>query len=640
MPEAEYEGGGREQFGPALASGGLGTVHKSLPPGDGSRYEPHIGKVFHEDALRDLTLQERRAYLNQVHDSLRLVLTTHNPVKQHPYWSQLFAWPDKIIVRFGGIPKLGVRAPFSPLSGLEKPMDWLGRGYQLMQPEERGWWIGRVAIAVKLARVMHLLQQKTLVHTDLSPRNIFGDVFSGEMTLIDCDGIISPQTPLVQTALGSPYYTAPELLMPRELREQLGIEKKATFNTDNHALAVLLYQLLLYRHPLQGPKRHPQADIVEQDEEDRWKFAEGATYIENQFDTSNRPQKGLIVSAATLGDQVKTLFDRAFIAGLRPGSQGQRPYAADWEDALTRLYDRIVPCPNPGCAQRFFAAPDKPGQPIKCSLCGEELRGPYSVPYLRLLHYDGNRFVDDNYLVVGWPGRVLHEWHLATHVSPTPESGHVYDPTPVAHFEYDRDEDTWYLRNVRMDRLLLANPRSVVPIGGLVPLEHGMTMWLSGAGTSRLARVEMSATTPGAPDEPIYALPNLMTANNAPWPTIEATPQDKQWTVMSPITLKPYSYSYSTVSEEPPIPEPKDEPPHRGGYIARVPVYGLLFGALVGILAFIIRLFLAPDAPLVWIAGAAVIGGVLSMLLSIPVTRAQWRNDYAQWKARRDFFQP
>lgn len=624
MPEAIYDDGQRENFGSAHASGGLGVVHISVD-------HTHIAKLLKEEDLTHSTQQQRHEYQarrHQLRQSLPLVMTRYNPVKQHPYWSQLLAWPDKLIVRFDGRPALGVRAPFSPLHDLERSIDWTGHGYTDLQPEERGWWIARVATALKLARAMHFLQQHTLVHTDLSPKNVFGDGYSGEMTLIDCDGIVSPGTPLLQTALGSPEYTAPELLMPEPLRQQRGIKREASFNTDDHALAVLLYQLLLYRHPLRGPKRHPHPQVGQEEEEARWLFAEGATYIEDPDDASNRPH-GRIISAATLGPDIQSLFALAFVNGLRLGQPGKRPTAAQWEDALTRLYDRILPCSNSGCVQRFFAAPERIVSVIKCSLCGQELSGPSSIPYVRLLRFDqqSRQYLDDNYVVVGWPGRVLHEWHLATNVRPVPDDGQVYDPSPVARFEYDQEDDIWCLRNLRMDKLLLTDQSTYVPLGQIVRIEHGMKMWLSGEGTARLAVVEIGGMKH---EEPIYALPEVVTMHNAPWPTVRAEPQDKEWSAGNPITLKRYIFQYRDGQEEEDPLSGEDViqviPPHVAGYVARVLVYALIAGVLTGIIALIVF-----GTALDVLAGAMA-GLVIGLLLGIPITRAQWQRDYNQWR--------
>ena len=611
MSEAVYEDGQRQEFGGAHATGGFGEVHISLN-------RTHIAKLFIEENLpkRLKTTQQRQAYLNTLRHSLEKVITYYNPVKQHPYWSQLFAWPDKIITRFDGRPALGVRAPFSPLHDLERSIDWVGHGYDDLRPEDRGWWVGRVAIALKVARALHFLQQHTLVHNDLSPKNIFGDVYSGETTLIDCDGMVSPGTELLRTALGTPGYIAPELLMDEDLQRQRGIIPQANFNTDNHALAVLLYQLLLYRHPLIGPKRHPNPDLDAADE-DRWLLAEGATYIEDPVDTSNRPKR-LAISAATLGPTVEKLFQRAFVNGLRLGQPGRRPTAQEWEDALTRLYDRIVPCANPRCQQRFFAAPEQPGAPFVCSLCQTELSGPSGVPYLRLRRFENGQYLDDaNYVVVGWPGRVLHEWHLATQVKPVPDNSTVYNPAPVARFEYDQDQKIWVLRNLRMSKLLPTDKNHYVPINEVVPLEAGMTMWLTGSHDSRLAEVQMAPMTAGAT---IYALPNVVIEHNEPWPTVQATAQDQQWELGDPITLKPYEYHYTVVDPDDIVIKPI--PLSAIGYVARVLVYALALGMLGGVLSFVLA-----GTPLGATAGVA-----LGLLLGIPITRSQWRRDQANWR--------
>ena len=530
MPEAVYDDGQRENFGGAHATGGFGEVHIAID-------HSHIAKLFIEDKLpKQLTTpQQRQAYLHNLRQSLQKVITYYNPVKQHPYWSRLFAWPDKLIARFDGRPALGVRAPFSPLHDLEKPIDWTGHGYSDLQPEERGWWIARVAIAMKLARTLRFLQEHTLVHNDLSPKNVFGDGYTGEMTLIDCDGIVSPGTTLLRTALGTPGYIAPELLMKEDLQRQRGIIPEANFYTDDHALAVLLYQLLLFRHPMKGPKRNPNPD-VDPDEEERWLFAEGATYIEDPVDTSNR-LRGLVISAATLGPTIERLFQRAFVNGLRLGQPGQRPSGAEWEDALTCLFDRIVPCANPDCPQRFFAAPERPSSAFVCSLCKEELAGPPSIPYVVINSGEGGHQPAGNRVVVGWPGRELYGWHIDSSLSPTPKGVALPDVNPVARFEYDSASNTWYLLNLRIKQLAVGGNR--VPVGTRIGLSDGMTLAASHMAS---ARVDMSRHSTSR-NAPIYSLPDINRDASQPWPLFNPTRADTSWELGQPITLARYFFN-------------------------------------------------------------------------------------------------
>ncbi len=58
------------------------------------------------------------------------------------------------------------------------------------------------------------------------------------------------------TVLGTPGYIAPEVVAGKKL---------PSIETDQHALAVLLYETLLQRHPLHGPKIHTTRSAEEDD---------------------------------------------------------------------------------------------------------------------------------------------------------------------------------------------------------------------------------------------------------------------------------------------------------------------------------------------------------------------------------------
>ena len=59
-----------------------------------------------------------------------------------------------------------------------------------------------------------------------------------------------------------------------------------SFETDLHSMAVLIYEYLLTRHPLTGPKHIPD---IPAEEEDFLLMGSQALFIENPDDRSNRP---------------------------------------------------------------------------------------------------------------------------------------------------------------------------------------------------------------------------------------------------------------------------------------------------------------------------------------------------------------
>jgi DNA-binding helix-hairpin-helix protein with protein kinase domain len=144
---------------------------------------------------------------------------------------------------------------------------------------------------------------------------------------------------------GTTDYMAPEIVAA----QMRGIRDiRPSIQTDLHSLAVLIYQLLLMRHPLRGPKVH---DPKNPERDEQLALGEKALYTEDPDDRSNRPEDPFR-GAWLLGEEVESLMRRAFTDGLRDPSK--RPIAAAWHEALMRMADQHVPCFNPACEGKAF----------------------------------------------------------------------------------------------------------------------------------------------------------------------------------------------------------------------------------------------------------------------------------------------
>ncbi len=206
-----------------------------------------------------------------------------------------------------------------------KPLTWwIGpRSFKRLQPDVKGNWLDRVIVAVNMARIAWQLHSNGLCHSDFSGDNFLAHVANQHVVLIDLDSLVVPGV-LPPEMLGTGDYMAPEIVMGRANPSS---GAKPTIETDLHSLAVLIYQLLLMRHPLKGPKQY-DADA---EKDDLLALGQRALYIEDPDDRSNRPSDPFR-GAWLLGDEVEGLLRRAFTAGLR--NPGQRPLAAQWSDAL------------------------------------------------------------------------------------------------------------------------------------------------------------------------------------------------------------------------------------------------------------------------------------------------------------------
>ena len=214
-----------------LAAGAEGEIFCST---DGRS----VVKLYHLDLAKDAERIER---IDKLINDFNPTRSTLKPTKIDPYWAEFFTWPEQRVIQ----PKIGFRMRFAGgLKALEHYI--LPKSFHRLKPEERGWFIGRIAIAVKLATAANRMSSMGLSYPDFSSKNILVDPFAGRMVLIDCDSLTVPGQ-LPPTVEGTTWYRAPEIVMRRVLTPSV--------KTDRHALAVILYQWLLLWHPLRGDRK-------------------------------------------------------------------------------------------------------------------------------------------------------------------------------------------------------------------------------------------------------------------------------------------------------------------------------------------------------------------------------------------------
>lgn len=400
------------------------------------------------------------------------ILGRFNLVKEDAARRPFFGWPDALVVARNGSPALGIRMPTvkdaRPLEHYVRVAFW-----QKLPAAEQGTWHTRVSVAFRMARILRWMHNRGLCHSDLSPKNFLVNIKTGQTSLIDCDGLVVPglQPPSV---LGTPQCMAPEIVMGKAT---------PTLNTDKHALAVLIYWTFFLRHPLQGPKTHH----ADPEEDERLAYGEKALFIEHPTDTSNRPDR-LPFTSAMVTPLVRSLFHKAFIEGLR--NPAKRPLAGDWEAALVRLADRVVPCSNPKCPMKSYVAPEAHG--FKCPWCATPFRSPGGgIPVLRLYHAGQQRgtYKEDHWTVLGIHRIARH--HADRRRSPDPGVA----PEVVGHFDVD-SKGKWYLVNDALDDARIVEPSGSVPFqrGTKVPVAAGMKIVMGRDEHLRAGFVEMIQT--------------------------------------------------------------------------------------------------------------------------------------------------
>jgi hypothetical protein len=456
-------------------------IYVDDPPSGGMKatyFSPdrsYVVQFFHDQATANDPNRLKR---------LEAVVGKYNPTndpKNGDYWKRLFCWPTAIVVK----PTVGIVAPCypsyfffesGPFKGKEKEGRWFSspKLRNLLPERERGTWVNYFQICILIARAVRRLHVAGLAHSDLSCKNILVDPSRGLSVVIDIDSLVVPQH-FPPDVMGTPGYIAPEVLATQHLPLNDPKRKHPNAQTDQHALAVLVYEYLLFRHPLKGPKVNSTASA---EEDELLSMGAKALFVEHPSDTSNRPPD-IKVPCSALGPQLHELFMKSFVKGLH--SPNDRPAAIDWERALIRTWDMLVPCPNANCYQKWFVLYDtkKP----QCPFCGARAKGTIPVLKLRKQVRPG-QWLPDGQLAVHNNGLYLFKWHVFDNVFP----GEDADRTPQAYFALH--EGRWLLINQQLDSLTSPGGNRV-PANQAVELKHGAHIRLSQDDRGRIAEVQM-----------------------------------------------------------------------------------------------------------------------------------------------------
>lgn len=455
-----------------FASGGQGTLHLSHD-------RRSVVKLYHE------TDRRRVAVLNKIIGEYNVTRGEAGSKRPDPSVRDLFAWPNAIAQK----PRLGVRMDNVNAQTKHVQLSWWlkPKAFRRLSSDLRGNWLDRTRVASNMARIAWKLHGSGLCHSDFSGDNFLANVARHRVVLIDLDNLVVPGV-LPPEMLGTGDYMAPEIVIARTRGEiettKDGEGVRPSIETDLHSLAVLIYQLLLMRHPLKGPKQHD----ADSEKDDILALGERALYIEDPHDHSNRPA-GPFLGAWSLGEEVEGLMRRAFTIGLH--NPAARPGAAVWGDALLRMADQIIPCINENCPGRAFVL--LRDRPAICPWCGTQLTYPRAVPVLRLYYGAGRagHYQADKGRIVGWQGRTLHRWHAQTDISESAAT-RPEDRRPLAEIQFHR-QNGWLLTNLAIAELRAASRGVVrrVEIGQPIPLDDGQQLILGSGSSARLALVTM-----------------------------------------------------------------------------------------------------------------------------------------------------
>ena len=427
------------------------------------------------------------------------------------YWKTVYCWPTHVVEHNG---RLGICAPtyashfffkfgsknndsMLSIKGKDKEGKWFSTGthqQKYLDDRERGDWRSYFQICVKISRAVKRLHAAGLAHSDLSYKNVLVDPISGSAAVIDIDGLVVPGK-FAPDVIGTPDFIAPEVMATLHLPVKDPNRKLPRIETDRHALAVLIYMYMLYRHPLKGGLIHPAKT---EEERQNLEMGSKALFIEHQTDNRNRPNLKEVKKSdlpfadvtklpyTITGPYLKALFDRAFVDGLHNPSL--RPLADEWETALIKTVDLMQPCLNSSCTHKWYVF-DNSTKP-KCPFCSTPFTG--TLPVLNLYtNYGQGSYKDDKHRLMVYANQYIYKWHANRNVILSPNLS-ADDMKPVGYFSLVGSK--WVFVNQKLTTMVDATKDGApipVTVGSKVELFDGQKLILDSANGGRLVSVQM-----------------------------------------------------------------------------------------------------------------------------------------------------
>ena len=364
-----------------------------------------------------------------------------------------------------------------------------------LDDSELGNWLSYIQISVHISRGVKRLHAAGLAHSDLSYKNVLIDPVTKTAAIIDIDGLVVPNL-FPPDVIGTTDFIAPEVLRTSHLNRTDPNRKLPNRLTDLHALAVLIYMYLFYRHPLRGGNYFGQ---METEEEEYLLMGEKALFIEHPTDKRNTdlkreygddvlefsPWTDLNKTPYTIaGPYLKELFELAFIKGLH--NPIDRPLAITWEEALIKTDDLKLQCSNPKCEQKWFIYTDT--NHTFCPFCQTKYNNSIPVLYFHY-QYKIRCWKSEKQRLVIYNGCTLHLWHSNRN---TLRNEILTNEQKVRVGYFALHNDKWVLVNERLPTLKDLTENKEIPIGSMVYLTNGKSLLLSKDDGGRAAIISIT----------------------------------------------------------------------------------------------------------------------------------------------------
>ena len=196
-------------------------------------------------------------------------------------------------------------------------------------------------------------------YQDLSDGNFFIEPKTGKVLVCDNDNAVRGKP---SVSIGTPHFMAPEIVTGVSTARQ---------TSDLHSLAVVIFYLLLFQHPLLGVRSR-----IMDDEHLMMLYGTDPVFIFDPDDRRNRaiesPENTALRIWPVLPPHLREVFMRAFSREALKHPEA-RPQELVWIRELVRFRSEIVDCRR--CGDEVFLDGAHPARCERCSaLCEPSLR--------------------------------------------------------------------------------------------------------------------------------------------------------------------------------------------------------------------------------------------------------------------------
>ncbi len=416
------------------------------------------------------------------------------------FYKELYSWPTDVVELDK---KVGIVVPCynknfffkqgyatnDLLKGKEKEGKWFAsakfranQSKSKLHESELGNWLSYFQVCVNISRGVKRLHSAGLAHSDLSYKNVLIDPVSKSAAIIDIDGLVVPNL-FPPDVIGTADFIAPEVLATKHLSKNDPNRKLPNRLTDLHALAVLIYMYLLYRHPLRGGNYFGPMDT---EKEEDLLMGSKSLFVEHPTDKSNQnfkreygdnlqkflPWTDLKKTPYSItGPYLKELFDQAFVKGLH--NPIERPTADAWEQALIKTNDLKLQCSNSKCDQKWFIYNNTKN--TFCPFCNTKYG--HSIPVLDFFYqFKPNVWKPENQRLVIYNNSTLHLWHSDKNII---RNERLTDAQKARVGYFSFHNGNWVFVNERLSTLKDVSEGKDIPIGSMIELTDGKKLLLS-----------------------------------------------------------------------------------------------------------------------------------------------------------------